>query len=83
MGLCDFVSILYEKIFRKRIDDTLNNNNPAIEEPRQEQLAQIKNELEYAYSEGKINDKHYDLLNRIFSNLGSEDDIAPPPPKVP
>lgn len=60
-------SILYEKIFRKRIDDAVNNKS-AIKKPRQEQLDQIRNEVEAAYSEGKIIEKHYNLLNKAISN---------------
>jgi hypothetical protein len=37
----------------------------------------MKNEIEYAYSEGKINEKHYDLLNKAISKLdGKERDDA-------
>jgi hypothetical protein len=63
-------SILYEKIFRNRINDLLNNNNnnPSNKKTTEEQLAQIRNELEYAYSEGKINEKHYNLLNKKISD---------------
>ncbi len=60
-------SILYEKIFRNRINDSLNNNNsPSNAKTTEEQLAQIRNELEYAYSEEKLNEKHYtNLVNNI------------------
>jgi YVTN family beta-propeller protein len=65
-------SILYEKIFRRRLDDALNNDNdPANKKAIQEQLDQIKTDIEYAYSEGKIDEKHYDLLNKAISNLDS------------
>jgi YVTN family beta-propeller protein len=68
------ISILYEKIFRKKIDDALNNNNdPTNKKTIHEQLAQIKNEVEYAYSEGKINEKHYDLLTKAILNLDSKE----------
>jgi YVTN family beta-propeller protein len=68
------ISVLYEKIFRKRLNDTLknNDNNPANKKATQEQLAQIRSDVKYAYSEGKINEKHYDLLNEDISNLGSK-----------
>jgi len=65
-------SILYEKIFRKRINHLLDNNT-SEKGTTQEQLNKIKTDLEYAYSEGKINDKHYDLLNRAISNLDSKE----------
>ena len=67
-------SILYEKIFRKRIDDVVNkNNDSSIKKPRQEQLDKIRKEVKYAYSEGKINDKHYDLLNKDILDLESKE----------
>jgi YVTN family beta-propeller protein len=70
------ISILYEKIFRKKIGDSLNNSNSssATKKLRQEQLTQIRNEVENAYSEGKINEKHYDLLNKAISNLESKEE---------
>ena len=67
------ISILYEKIFRKRIDDSLNNNSPANDKTTQEQLNKIRNEVKYAYSEGKINDKHYDLLNKDIIDWDSKE----------
>jgi DNA-binding beta-propeller fold protein YncE len=68
------ISTLYERIFRKRINDSVNNNGySAIKKPRQEQLVEIRNDIEYAYSEGKINEKHYDLLTKAISNLDSKE----------
>jgi hypothetical protein len=40
-----------------------------VKKPIQEQLAQIRNEIELAFSKGKINEKHYDLLNKVISKL--------------
>jgi hypothetical protein len=38
-------------------------------------LAQIRNEVELAFSKGKINEKHYALLNADISKLdGKEGD---------
>jgi hypothetical protein len=64
------ISILYEEIFRKRIDDALSKNHPTT---REQQLAQIRNDVEYAYSKEKINEKHYDLLNKAISNLDTQE----------
>jgi YVTN family beta-propeller protein len=71
-------SVLYEKTFRERINHSLNNNNnPSDKKLKQEQLGQIRKEVKYAYSEGKINDKHYALLNEDISKLeGKESQIA-------
>jgi len=62
------MSVHYEKIFRRRIDDALNNSNNYTSKKIMtgEQLAQLRKEIKYVYSEGKINDKHYDLLNKDF-----------------
>jgi hypothetical protein len=40
-------------------------------------VAQIKNEIKYACSKGKLNDKHYALLNEDISKLdGKERDTT-------
>jgi hypothetical protein len=71
-SLRDEISILYEEIFRKKIATLDNNNYSVVKKPIQERLAQIRNEVEYAYSEGKINEKHYELLSKAISNLESK-----------
>ncbi len=67
-------SVLYQKIFRKRIDDAVNNSNNGSSSKgiTEEQLAQIRNDVKYAYSEGKINQKHYDLLNEDVLELDNK-----------
>ena len=68
------ISTLYEEIFRKKIAALDSNNNySVVKKPMQEQLAQIRNEVEYAFSMGKINEKHYDLLIKIIANLDSNE----------
>jgi hypothetical protein len=48
-----------------------------VKKPIQQQLAQLKNETKYAFSKGKINEKHYDLLNEDISKLdGKEQSIS-------
>jgi YVTN family beta-propeller protein len=59
------ISVLYERIFRKKIDDLLSNNSP-IKKTTDEDLDELKNELGFAYSEGKINEKHYVLLSEAI-----------------
>jgi hypothetical protein len=39
----------------------------------QEQLAQFRNEIKYAFSKGKINEKHYTLLNEDISKLDGKE----------
>jgi YVTN family beta-propeller protein len=72
--LKDETSVIYEKIFRKNLGDFLNsNNNPDRRKSTEEQLAQIRNDVKTAYSEGKMNEKHYDLLNKDILELNSKD----------
>jgi YVTN family beta-propeller protein len=71
-SLKDEISILYEKIFRNRIV-SLGNDNPSNKKSAQEQLTQLRNEVKQAYSEGKINDKHYELLSRDILDLESKE----------
>jgi YVTN family beta-propeller protein len=71
------ISTLYEEIFRKKIAtlDSSNNNYSVVKKPIQEQLAQIRNEIKYAFSKGKLNEKHYVLLNEDILKLdGKESD---------
>ena len=60
-------TLLYEKIFRNRINDSLNNNNySSNKKSKEKQLAEVRNEIENAYSEGKLIEKHYtNLVNNI------------------
>jgi hypothetical protein len=68
-------SVLYDKIFRKRIDDEIlnNNNNPSNRKTIEEKLNKIRKDIKYAYSEGKINEKHYDLLNKDISDVDGKE----------
>ena len=75
------ISTLYQEIFRKRIAvlDSNNNDNyhSVFKIPIQEQMAQIRNEVELAFSKGKLNEKHYILLNEDISKLdGKETDTS-------
>ena len=53
------ISILYEKIFRKMIKSMENLTD---KEDMENQLIKIANDIERAYSEGKISELHYNLL---------------------
>jgi hypothetical protein len=66
------ISTLYEEIFRKKIE-SLGKNNGVVtsNKSKEEQVAQLRNEVEYAYSKGKINEKHYGLLSKAISKLNS------------
>lgn len=67
------ISTLYEEIFRKKIAALDNKNGGSlVKKPIQQQLAQIRNEIKYAFSKGKINEKHYALLNKDISKLDSK-----------
>ena len=70
------ISELYEEIFRKKIaaiDNSSNSNNPVDKKPFQEQLAQVRSEVELAFSKGKINEKHYDLLKNAIPKLDGKE----------
>jgi hypothetical protein len=60
------ISMLYEEIFRKRIESKSNyleNINS------KEHLDKLKNDIEKAYSKGKINELHYGSLKNEISLL--------------
>ena len=42
----------------------------------QEQLAQIRYEIKYAFSKGKLNEKHYVLLSEDISKLDAKEGNA-------
>jgi hypothetical protein len=64
------ISTLYEDLFRKKIATLDSSNNySVVKKPIQQQLAQIRDEAELAFSKGKINEKHYDLLNKAVLKL--------------
>jgi YVTN family beta-propeller protein len=71
--LRDEISTLYEEIFRKKIAALDNGNKySVVKKPVQEQLGQMRDEVELAFSKGKINEKHFDLLTKAISNLSSK-----------
>ena len=55
------VSTAYQEIFKKRIE--------SITERDTEALSKIKNDIKDAYSNGKIIELHYNLLNEQISDL--------------
>ena len=69
-SLKDETSIVYEKIFRQMIDSL--RSNPSDKKVALEQLAQ---KIEDAYSNERINDKHYHLLSNDILDLKSKFDI--------
>jgi YVTN family beta-propeller protein len=54
------VSAAYQKIFKKRIE--------SITSPNSESVNNIKNDIEEAYSDGKINELHYNLIMKKISD---------------
>ena len=71
------ISTLYEEIFRKKIAALDGKNNySVVKRPTQERLAQVRNEIEYSFSKGKINEKHYDLLTKAISNLDDKENAS-------
>ena len=57
------ISVLYEEIFKKRID---SQQNPIGN--REVVMAKIKEDLGDVYAKGKLNQLHYDLLNSMISD---------------
>jgi len=55
-------SILYQAIFNKRI----NSLNSLSENEKGKLLVEIKDDISDAYSREKINELHYNLLERNF-----------------
>ena len=68
------ISTLYEELFRKKIAALDGKNRySVVRKPIEGQLAQIRNEVELAFSKGKINEKHYDLLNKAILKIDSKE----------
>ena len=57
------VSTAYQKIFKKKIE--------SITDPNTEAIGKIKNEIRDAYSDGKITELHYKLMNEKISDMFS------------
>jgi len=58
------ISIVYEEIFKKRIDSL----NGVQENNKEKLLVQIKDDITDAYSKEKISELHYSLLKERLSN---------------
>jgi len=52
---------------------SLYRDDSKLDENDIEALDQLRSNIVDAYSKGKINDKHYDLLNKAISNLESKE----------
>jgi hypothetical protein len=63
MHLKNEVSTAYQKIFKKKIE--------SITDPNTEAIGKIKNEIRDAYSDGKITELHYKLMNEKISDMFS------------
>ena len=63
-SLKDEISILYDEIFKKKIDSLYSLSGENKEKLNNE----IKN-IEDAYSKGKISELHYNLLNKKIESL--------------
>jgi YVTN family beta-propeller protein len=57
------ISVAYRDIFKKRIE--------SITDPNTEAVNKIRNEITDAYSDGKITELHYNLLNEKISDIFS------------
>jgi hypothetical protein len=61
LNLKNEISNAYQKIFNKEIESVIGRNPVAI--------SKIRNEISAAYSDGKIIELHYNLLNEKISNM--------------
>jgi YVTN family beta-propeller protein len=60
------ISLLYQEIFKKRIDSLHGKNTNDDNITRS--LIEIKEDLEDFYAKGKLNELHYDVLNKKISD---------------
>jgi uncharacterized membrane protein len=58
------ISVLYQEIFKKRIE--------SITVPNTEAFRKIKNDITDAYANGKITELHYNLLNEKISDMSND-----------
>jgi hypothetical protein len=61
------ISVLYEKIFKKRIDEVEKSLDDDLN--RTIHVDKIKEDIRNAYSEGKISELHYNLLNERITKV--------------
>ncbi len=67
------ISILYEEMFKKRIESL----NTAINQNGWKDLfSQLKDDIEDAYSKQKITELHYNLLNKKIIDLEDKGDSS-------
>ena len=64
-NLKDEVSILYQEILKKKIESL----SVLLKKENKKQFKKIKEEIEDAHSKGKINELHYNLLNKKISEF--------------
>jgi len=57
------ISLRYKEIYRKKIDSL----DGLEKEEKEKQINQIQDEIEEAYSKEKINELHYNLLQKKLS----------------
>lgn len=67
------ISVIYEKIFKKRIDALKESSGGGSNATTH--IYKIKEDIRNAYSEGKITELHYNLLNERIAELTSNNDI--------
>jgi hypothetical protein len=68
-NLKDEISVLYQEIFKKRIQSL---NNISHKEDKQKQVEKMKDDLDDAYSKAKLTELHYNLLNKKISEYNNK-----------
>jgi YVTN family beta-propeller protein len=61
------ISVLYQEIYKKRIDSL--NNKITKDDNTTRSLTEIKEDVEDVYAKGKINELHYNLLNKKIESF--------------
>jgi YVTN family beta-propeller protein len=64
------ISVLYEKLYKKRIDILKESSDGDLN--RTIQMDNIKEDIRNTYSEGKISELHYNLLNERITKITSK-----------
>jgi hypothetical protein len=68
------ISVLYEEIYRKRIDSLNDLSNEDLN--REIVMQKIQEDIRDAYSKGKITELHYKLLNEKIAKMTSKNDTS-------
>ena len=66
------ISVLYERIYKKSVNKLKQSSSPIGDLNRMSQRDEIKEDIENAYSEGKLSELHYNLLKEKIVMMTSK-----------